>query len=354
MLGIMTETHVILLFMTEHIALYRKYRPKNFDEVLGQDHIVTALQGTIDNKKISHAYLFSGIRGTGKTTVARIFAHEIGATDNDIYEIDAASNRGIDDVRELREAVQTLPIDSPYKVYIIDEVHMLTKDAFNALLKTLEEPPAYVVFILATTEPEKVLDTVRSRCQMFAFRQPNEQLLQDVVIDIAKKEGNTIDKEAAELIALLGDGSFRDTESVLQKVLSSSSEKNITADMVAELTGAPTTQIIHDLVEALAKGDADKGLQAIHRAVEQSASMSLLLSLLIQKVRLVLLLRYAPGMKKDIADDVSEDEFAFLGKFVGAEGKDLNSKTLQQLVEASKMMKYASVPSVALEMIFYS
>ena len=132
-------------------VLYRKYRPERFEDVLGQDHIVEVLRESIKNSSIAHAYLFSGGRGTGKTTLARIVAKEVGCTENDLYEIDAASNRGIDDIRELRDAVSTLPFESPYKVYIIDEVHMLTKEAFNALLKTLEEPPAHALFILATT-----------------------------------------------------------------------------------------------------------------------------------------------------------------------------------------------------------
>ena len=148
---------------TEHTVLYRKYRPSNFKEVLGQDHIVKTLGGAINLGNISHAYLFAGTRGTGKTSIARIFANEIKTTENDLYEIDAASNRGIDDIRELRDSVNVLPFESPYKVYIIDEVHMLTKEAFNALLKTLEEPPKHVIFILATTEIEKLPDTIFSR-----------------------------------------------------------------------------------------------------------------------------------------------------------------------------------------------
>jgi DNA polymerase III, gamma/tau subunits len=158
--------------MTEHIALYRKHRPQSFKEVRNQDHIVSVLEGAIEKGEIPHALLFSGTRGTGKTTLARIFARELGVKDSDLYEIDAASNRGIDDIRELREAVHTVPYESPYKVYIIDEVHMLTKEAFNALLKTLEEPPSHVVFMLATTEEEKLLDTILSRCQVFHLREP--------------------------------------------------------------------------------------------------------------------------------------------------------------------------------------
>jgi DNA polymerase-3 subunit gamma/tau len=233
------------------IALYRKYRPHKFKEVHGQEHIVKVLEGSIEQGNISHAYLFSGSRGTGKTSVARIFAHAIGATDNDIYEIDAASNRGIDDVRELREGVNVLPLESPYKVYIIDEVHMLTKEAFNALLKTLEEPPSHAVFILATTEVDKLPDTIISRCQTFSFRKPGLSLLKDIVLRIGKEEGFTLEPAAAELISLLGDGSFRDTEVILQKVISSTEGKKISVQDVEEITGSPKSELVNNVLRGL-------------------------------------------------------------------------------------------------------
>src|SRR3989344_2044513 len=200
-------------------VFYRKYRPQKFKDVIGQDHVVKVLEGAIKLGNISHAYLFSGSRGKGKTSMARIFSREVGTSPDDLVEMDAASNRGIDDVRGIRESVSTLPFRSKYKVYIIDEVHMLTKDAWNAFLKTLEEPPVHVIFILATTELEKVPETVISRCQSFQFRQPNQATLKDFAQAIAKKEGVSLEKEAAELISLLGDGSFRDTHGILEKVL---------------------------------------------------------------------------------------------------------------------------------------
>jgi DNA polymerase-3 subunit gamma/tau len=203
-------------------ALYRKYRPNNFSEVKDQDHIVSVLEGAIKKGKIPHAILFSGTRGTGKTTLARIFAKAIGTADLDMYEIDAASNRGIDDVRELKEAVHTLPYESTHKVYIIDEVHMLTKEAFNALLKTLEEPPSHVVFILATTEEEKLLDTILSRCQVFRMHSPSRSVLAEIVTEVANKEGFKLEADAADLIAIAADGSFRDALGVTQKVIMAS------------------------------------------------------------------------------------------------------------------------------------
>src|SRR3989344_6419822 len=183
-----------------HVALYRKYRPQKFEDVVEQHHIVDVLKNTIKLGNISHAYLFEGSRGTGKTTMARIFAGAIGCTPNDLYEIDAASNRGIDDIRELRESVATLPFESPYKVYIIDEVHMLTKEAFNALLKTLEEPPKHAVFVLATTEIDKVLDTIISRTQHFEFRKIAEEELELALKKITEKEKIKIDSESLGIL----------------------------------------------------------------------------------------------------------------------------------------------------------
>ena len=203
------------------MALYRKYRPKTFKDVVGQGHVISALQGALKEGTSAHAYLFYGSRGTGKTSVARILAHELGASDSDIHEIDAATYTGVDNISALREEAATMPFESKRKVYIVDEVHMLSKGAFNAFLKLLEEPPSHVSFILATTELEKVPDTIQSRCQVFTFKKPIQKDIVDMVTKIAKVEGFTIEKSSAELIALRADGSFRDSQSILQKILSS-------------------------------------------------------------------------------------------------------------------------------------
>src|SRR3989344_4870755 len=217
-------------------VLYRKYRSKNFKEVLGQEPIVKALEGALSLWRISHAYLFAGSRGIGKTSVARILAREIGASQNDTYEIDAASHTGVDDIRELNDAVRTFPFESKYKVYIIDEVHMLSKSAFNALLKTLEEPPAHVVFILATTDIQKVPPTIISRSQQFDFKRVSladtSRLLKKILLDLAI----SMPEEAIVLVAQAADGSFRDALSILDQLISFT-DGEITLAIAEEILG---------------------------------------------------------------------------------------------------------------------
>ena len=236
-----------------HATLYRQYRPSTFEEVRGQEHIVSTLEKSIKNNKIAHAYLFSGGRGTGKTSVARILAAALGVSDKDLYEIDAASNRGIDDIRELREGVYAMPFSSPYKFYIIDEAHMLTKEAWNALLKTLEEPPSHAIFVLATTERDKVPDTIQSRCEVYTFKQPTREILAQIVADVAVSEGYSLEGAGAELIALLAEGSFRDALSILQKVLSVAEGKKITIADVESVSGAPRGELVRQIIQGLAK-----------------------------------------------------------------------------------------------------
>jgi len=333
------------------VALYRKYRPQNFDEVIDQDHIVETLKSSINSGRISHAYLFHGGRGTGKTSIARIFAKEIGTSPNDLYEIDAASNRGIDDIRELREGVSVLPFESKYKVYIIDEAHMLTKEAFNALLKTLEEPPAHALFILATTELEKLPETIISRCEVHAFKKPGRTTLRDTVLSISKKEGFAMEKPAAELIALLGDGSFRDTQGILQKVLSGAEEKKISLADVERLGGAPKRQLVNRFIESLDSGKPEAGLKALSEAAASNIDMKVFSKLLLERVRFILLLKFAKEMEEGIKEEVSEEDFAFLKAIAAKADSKINSKTVIELLDASNRIGYSYLPELPLELV---
>lgn len=338
-----------IICLMEFTALYRKYRPQKFDDVVGQDHIVSVLEGAVKRGEIAHAYLFSGTRGTGKTSVARILAKEIKTTATDLVEIDAASNTSVEDVRSLNESVHSLPFESKYKVYIIDEVHMLSKSAFNALLKTLEEPPKHVVFILATTEMEKLPDTVVSRCQAFVFRKPTQKILSDQIRKVSKKEGYTIEDDAAELIALLGDGSFRDALGILQKVMSATEKKTIDAESTAKVTGAPSTKIIGRIISGIANKNADETLGAVKEAVDANTDMKTFLKILLHKMRLLLLLKYAPEMKETIKSQLSGEEYKEFSSLASDKAKEINSKTILELLEAFTRLPYAAVPQLPLE-----
>ena len=330
-------------------ALYRKYRPEAFADLIGQEHVVAALEGALKTGKLAHAYLFSGSRGTGKTTSARIVARVLGTSPSDLYEIDAASNRGIDNIRELRENVSTMPFDSNYKVYIIDEVHMLTKEAFNALLKTLEEPPAHVIFILATTELEKVPETIVSRCQTFAFRRPSEAILRSVIEKTAKKEKVTMEAGVSDLIALLANGSFRDALGTLQKVMSSAGDKVSLVD-AARITGAPPAAIVHDIIEAIARGSLSDALMTLEKARASNLSSKIVLELLLHTFRRVLLLKVAPVLSKGEFDGLSEEEKVFITRLSKTESLHLNSNSLLVLLDAINQQKYAFIEELPLEL----
>ncbi|MFA6269897.1 MAG: DNA polymerase III subunit gamma/tau [Candidatus Paceibacterota bacterium] len=339
------------------IALYRKYRPQTFKEVKGQDHIVSVLENEAKTGKIAHAYLFSGSRGTGKTSIARIFAKTLGVNSEDIYEIDAASNRGIDEIREIRDAVHTFPYSSKYKIYILDEAHMLTPPAWNAFLKTLEEPPEHVIFIMATTEQHKLPDTVVSRCECFTFKKPTHQILVESIQRVAKEEKYEIEKKSASLIATLADGAFRDAFGILQKAMHSFSPaeagakegSKLSHEKIEEILGAPKTEYILEVLEGLSEQNTEKAVGAVHKASEENTDMQVFLKMILRALRFVLLLRFSKDMKTMIIDQTGEEEFEKLEE-ISKTAKNINSKTLLNFLEAYTRQTYASIPELPIEL----
>jgi len=331
-------------------VIYRKYRPKKFSEVLGQDHIINLLETAVGDRKISHAYLFSGPRGTGKTSVARILSNEIGCHEYDRLEMDAASSRGIDEIRALRDGVHMSPMRGDFKVYIIDEVHMLTKEAFNALLKTLEEPPAHAVFILATTEPEKLPGTVISRCQHFSFKKLPEDILRSSMLKIAKKEGIEIDEETASLIALFADGSFRDAQTMLDQ-LAGSGLKKIEGEKARELLSAPSKDLIQGFVRALVEKNSGKGIEIVEKVTEKGLGIQLFLKFVLRNVRALLMMKLSRESEKQLEKVFGPDEVKFLkGEMDKTNVKDLGY-TLILLLEAYDKTNRSYLPQLPLELV---
>jgi len=353
---------------TQYTVLARRCRPQSFDEVVGQEHVGQAIQNAIRTGRVAHAYLFTGARGVGKTSTARIFAkalncphvrdgipcnqceicHGIGAgNDVDVLEIDGASNRGIDDIRQLRANVSVRSMRSPYKVYIIDEVHMLTKEAFNALLKTLEEPPPNVKFVFCTTEPNKVPDTILSRCQRFDFGTISQDGIAGRLRQIALSEGKDVDDEAVELVARRAAGSMRDSQSLFDQLLAFGGD-HITAADVHQLLGTATDDRLIDLVESLIGNQPAEALLAIEAALQQGVQIGNLSDQLLAYLRDLLVT--AAGAK-DVAlsavTDASRDRVADQARRWGLQ---TISAAMQILAETKSRMQRASFGRALVEL----
>jgi DNA polymerase-3 subunit gamma/tau len=331
-----------------HLALYRKYRPETFDEVIGQEAIVHSLKSAIVQDKLSHAYLFSGSRGTGKTSLARIFARYIGTSPNDIYEIDAASHNGVDEIRELRDGVSTLPFDSKYKVYILDEVHMLSKAAFNALLKTLEEPPKHVIFILATTELHKVIDTVKSRCQVFEFKKPSLEELISFVQDGAKKENRTITDEAADQVARFADGAYRDAWGILERILQSTDKKDIGCSEIVDVIGKTHADQVTSFISALNKKDLNVAFEILH-TTSKDGDVELLVKDSLERFRLVLLKRFAPAFAVTLLAEYNNAIVQSIDAWAG-EKNIINAALVVEFLKLLDQVKESSIPTIPVEL----
>lgn len=351
-----------------NLVLYRKYRPRSFEELIGQEHIVTALTNALKTNRVAHAYLFSGPRGVGKTTTARLIAKALNCADKNrpcniclscetfnqgramnLIEIDAASNRGIDEIRELREGVRFVPSEGKYKVYIIDEVHQLTKEAFNALLKTLEEPPLHAVFILATTEFDKVPATIVSRTQHFDFRRPNVGQIANRLTQIAKKEGTKLQEDGAWLIALAAEGSMRDAESILGQVMAME-DKEISRSEVENILGLPRREAAKKMFELVAKKDISSALSLIQELADSGYDLAYFSKLLMIYFRSALFLKIDPNLKKFVEEDMLPDEYECLAANLAAFKPEDLSRGLNIIFQNMLAFKKTPLPQLPLEL----
>lgn len=362
-----------------NLVLYRKYRPKSFKDIVGQEHIVRAITQAIAHNDFAHSYLFAGPRGTGKTTFARLIAKAIncenwkeGAYEPcgscvscdeiargvavDLIEIDAASNRGIDEVRSLKEGIRFAPTRSKYKVFIVDEVHMLTKEAFNALLKTLEEPPAHAVFILATTEVHKVLPTIISRSQHFDFRKLFHKEIRGRLLKLVKLEGKKVDEKILDLIASRSGGSLRDAENMLGQILifgpsiGSGQGQDGGIDDAAFLFGCAGSPAIFRFLNALAGAEKKEAILCIRELTDKGVDLEEFIKEALQYLRWIMFLKIDTGLGEIIEREISQDECTQLTQVAANFSMQKVNLAAHLFLTASQDMKYSPIPELPLEM----
>lgn len=351
-----------------YTALYRKFRPKTFEEVRGQDPIVTTLRNQIKNGRTSHAYLFTGTRGTGKTSIAKIFARAVNCENPkdgspccecamckaisdgsslNVIELDAASNNGVDNIRQIIEEVQYSPAEGRFKVYIIDEVHMLSAGAFNALLKTLEEPPEYVIFILATTEVHKIPITILSRCQRYDFRRISIDTIAERLSELTEVEGIDIEDKALRYIAKTADGSMRDALSLLDQCAAFYFEQTLTYDKVLEVLGAVDTEIFSQILRAVIKSDAIGALRVLEEIVIQGRELGQFVTDLTWYLRNLILIKSGDG-NEDVVD-LSSENMARIREEAALIETEVAMRYIRILSDLSNQLRYATGKRVLVE-----
>ena len=354
-----------------YTALYRKWRPRVFGDVKGQDHIVTTLQNQIRSERIGHAYLFCGTRGTGKTSVAKIFAKAVNCehpedgspcgecpscqqiqagTSLNVVEIDAASNNGVENIREIRDQVQYPPTEGKYRVYIIDEVHMLSTGAFNALLKTLEEPPSYVIFILATTEVHKIPITVLSRCQRYDFRRITVDTIADRLKELTDAEGMAVEDRALRYVAKAGDGSMRDALSLLDQCAAFHYGETLTYENVLDVLGAVDNRVFRELFGALRNGQTKECILSLEEMVIQGRELSQFVADFIWFLRNLLILKTADEAEELL--DMSEDNLKQLREDAALADENVLMRYIRVFSEVLNQIRFAAQKRVLVELAF--